>query len=62
MIWGGSKSYPTWKKGLKKFPKNSNQGAKSDKKTGGKSHVITFGVFPFKFGTLYSTVDMVWVQ
>ena len=54
---GGSKNYPTWKKRSKKnSEKNSNQGAKRNKKMGGRCHVITLGVFPFKNGTLYYTV------
>ena len=47
---GGSKSYPTWKKRSKNVPKKVlNQDAKWNKKTGGRSCVITFGVI----GTLY---------
>ena len=52
--FGGLKNLPNLgKKRLKKIPKFfSNQGAKRNKKMGGRSHVMTFGVFPYKKGTL----------
>ena len=44
--FGGVKSNPTWKKRLKKnSKKKSNQGAKWNKKMGGRSFVITCGAF-----------------
>ena len=56
--FGGVKKLPNMEKKVEKKFQNffSNQGAKRNKKMGGRSHVITFGVFPFKNGTLYCTV------
>ena len=52
-IWGGQKVDQHGKKFVKKILKKmSNQGAKRNKKMGGRSHVIIFDVFPFKNGTL----------
>ena len=57
---GGFKKLPDMKEKVKKnSEKKSNQGAKRNKKMGGRSHVITFGVFPFKNGTLYCTVNTI---
>ena len=51
---GGQKITRHGKKVEKKFQQKFQiRGAKRNKKMGGKSHVITFGVFPFKNGTLY---------
>ena len=51
---GGSKSYPEWKKRLKNFPKK-NQGAKWNKKMGGRSCFIISG--DFGHGLLCSAVQ-----
>ena len=52
VIWRDQK-VTRHRKRSKKIPqKNSNRGAKRNKKMGGWSHVITFGVFPFKSRTL----------
>ena len=51
-IWGGQKVTRHGKKKVKHFSEFFflNQGPKRNKKMGGRSHVITFGVFLFKMG------------
>ena len=62
--FGGVKKLPDMEKKVKKKFGNFFliRGAKSNQKRGGRSHAITFGIFPFKSGTLYSTRGFVRVQ